>query len=198
MESFALLYINCTSGERVKQQKTCLDLKELARPLLRQVIMKNILNKLTLASSMVILLAILPSTLTAYDEIVVKEGATIRGTVRVEGKLPKLPPLQITKYKEICKDVPNESLIVGPRQGLRYAVVTLEGITKGKPVERETINELDNVKCRFTPMCRRRAWANSCSSRTPILFCIQRMRHLPTNSRNSMSGFIPAGLFGNR
>lgn len=87
----------------------------------------------------------------AYEEIVVTNGSTIRGIVKVEGKLPKLPPLQISKYKEFCKDVPNETLIVGPGQGLRYAVVTLEGITKGKAVERETIHELDNVKCRFVP-----------------------------------------------
>ena len=60
-------------------------------------------------------------------------------------------PLQITKYKEICKDVPNESLSVGPGQGVRYAVVTLEGITKGKAVEKETVHELDNIKCRFAP-----------------------------------------------
>ncbi|MDP2603102.1 MAG: hypothetical protein Q8S00_10975, partial [Deltaproteobacteria bacterium] len=36
-------------------------------------------------------------------------------------------------------------------QGLRYAVVTLEGIVKGKAVEREVQHELDNVKCRFAP-----------------------------------------------
>lgn len=93
----------------------------------------------------------LPRTLLAYEEIAVKDGAAIRGTVRVEGKLSKPLPLQVTKYKEVCKDVPNESLIAGPRQGLRYAVITLEGVTKGKAVERETIHELDNVKCRFTP-----------------------------------------------
>jgi plastocyanin len=87
----------------------------------------------------------------AYDEITVSNGATIRGRVKVEGKLPSLPPLQITKYKEVCKDVPNENLIVGPEQGLRYAVVTLEGITKGKAVEREAQHELDNVRCRFAP-----------------------------------------------
>jgi plastocyanin len=87
----------------------------------------------------------------AYDEIVVKDGATIRGVVKVEGKLPKLSPLQITKYKEVCKDVPNETLIVGPGQALRYAVVTIEGITKGKAVEKEISHELDNVKCRFLP-----------------------------------------------
>ncbi len=98
-----------------------------------------------------LLVAGLPSASDAYDEIAVKDGATIRGVVRVEGKLPKLPPLQITKYKEICKDVANETLIVGPGQGLRYAVVTIEGITRGKAVEKESSHELDNVKCRFIP-----------------------------------------------
>jgi plastocyanin len=87
----------------------------------------------------------------AYDEITVNNGATIRGSVKIEGKLPSLPPLQISKYKEVCKDVPNENLIVGPGQGLRYAVVTLEGITKGKAVEKEAQHELDNVRCRFVP-----------------------------------------------
>jgi plastocyanin len=94
---------------------------------------------------------VLASYAHAYDEITVTNGATIRGIVKVEGKLPNLPPLQITKYKEVCKDVPNENLIVGPGQGLRYAVVTLEGITKGKAVEREAQHELDNVRCRFVP-----------------------------------------------
>src|SRR3972149_8913617 len=90
-------------------------------------------------------------TFAAYEEVAVTNGATIRGTVKVQGKLPKLPPLQISKYKEVCRDVPNETLIVGPSQGLRYAVVTLEGIVKGKAVEREVQHELDNVKCRFVP-----------------------------------------------
>ena len=113
--------------------------------------MKNIQKNLTCVGLAAVLFAMLPRALMAYEEIIVRDGATIRGTVKVEGKLPKLPPLQVTKYKEICKDVPNESLIVGPRQGLRYAVITLEGITKGKAVERETAHELDNVKCRFSP-----------------------------------------------
>jgi plastocyanin len=92
-----------------------------------------------------------PVALYAYEEMPVKEAATIRGTVKIENKLPKLPPLQITKYKEVCKDVPNETLIVGPAQGLRFAVITLQGISKGKAVEKETLHELDNSKCRFSP-----------------------------------------------
>ena len=108
-------------------------------------------KRLSLYGLAVSLLVALPAWLHAYEEIAVKDGAAIRGSVKIEGKLPTLPPLQITKYKEICKDVPNESLIVGLGQGVRYAVVTLEGITRGKAVEKETVHELDNVKCRFTP-----------------------------------------------
>lgn len=99
-----------------------------------------------------ILLALLVAPASAaYEEVAVNNGATVRGTVKVQGPVPKLPQLQITKYKEICRDLPNESLILGPGQGLRYAVVTLEGITRGKVVEAEVQHELDNVKCRFIP-----------------------------------------------
>jgi len=87
----------------------------------------------------------------AYEEIAVNNGATIQGSVKFEGKFPKLPPLQITKSKEICRNVPNETLIVGAGQGIRYAVVTLEGITKGVAVEKEAVHELDNLGCRFVP-----------------------------------------------
>jgi plastocyanin len=99
----------------------------------------------------VFFIALFASASFAYEEIVVKDGGTIRGSVKIDGKVPKLPPLQITKYKEVCKDVPNESLLVGPGQGVRYAVVTLEGITKGKAVEKEAAHEMDNLGCRFVP-----------------------------------------------
>lgn len=75
----------------------------------------------------------------------------IRGVVMVQGKLLKLSPLQITKSREVCGKVPNESLVVGSGRGVRYAVVTLEGITRGKAVEREVSHELDNIKCTFVP-----------------------------------------------
>lgn len=112
--------------------------------------MKNRQKNLT-GLGLVVLLAMFPRMLYSYDETIVKDGATIRGAVKVDGALPKLPALQITKYKEVCKDVPNETLTVGPGRGLRYAVVTLEGISKGKAVEKETVHELDNIKCRFSP-----------------------------------------------
>src|SRR4030095_6110799 len=100
----------------------------------------------------IFLSVIFPSGSASYEEIAVNNGATIQGSVKLEGKLPKLPPLQITKSKEVCRNVPNETLIVGAgQQGIRYAVVTLEGITKGVAVEKEAVHELDNLGCRFVP-----------------------------------------------
>jgi plastocyanin len=99
----------------------------------------------------IFLIAAFASIAAAYEEIAVTNGGTLRGSVKVEGKVPKPAPVQITKFKEVCKDVPNETLLIGPGQGLRYAVVTLEGITKGKAVEKEAVHELDNLGCRFVP-----------------------------------------------
>jgi hypothetical protein len=86
-----------------------------------------------------------------YDEISVSNGGTISGFVKVQGKVPKPGPLPVTKFKEFCKNVPDESLVVGPSQGVRHAVVTLEGVMRGKVVEREVVHELDNAACRFVP-----------------------------------------------
>lgn len=87
----------------------------------------------------------------AYDEVPVANGGVLRGVVRAQGKIPKLPPLPVSKFKEFCKQVPDESLVAKPGGALRYAVVTLEGITRGKAVERESVHELDNIGCRFVP-----------------------------------------------
>ncbi len=118
---------------------------------LLDVVNMKITTKQLAGCFFILLLASLSSSLYAYDEIVVKDGATIRGVVKLDGPVPKLAPLQITKYKEVCKDVPNESVILGPGHGIRYAVITLEGITKGRAVERETVHEFDNMRCRFVP-----------------------------------------------
>ena len=98
-----------------------------------------------------LLLLLFPSLASGYEEIAVTQGGAIRGFVKLEGKLPQPSPLEISKAKEVCKNVPNERLVVGPSQGVRYAAVTLEGITKGKAVEREALHELDNLRCRFVP-----------------------------------------------
>ena len=163
----------------------------LARPLLARIIMKNKQKSLTAFGLGTLLLVVFPRVLYAYEEVVVKDGATIRGAVKVEGALPKLPALQITKYKEICKDVPNETLSVGPGQGVRYAVVTLEGVTKGKAVEKEAVHELDNSKCRFVPHVQAASIGQFVLSKILIPSSTRHMLFSQTNSLNSMSGLYP-------
>ena len=139
--------------KREKQKPGCREKVYLfvARALLNSKLAMNRKTKMLLGLFAVLTLLACSSSARAYEEITVTNGATIRGTVKVEGTIPKLPNLQVSKYKEVCKDIPNESLMVGPNHGLRYAVITLEGITKGRAVEKEVVHELDNAKCRFVP-----------------------------------------------
>lgn len=98
-----------------------------------------------------LLLLLFPSLAPGYEEIAVTNGGTISGFVKVEGKFSKPGFLQVTKNREVCGKVLDESLVVGVGHGVRYAVVTLEGVSRGKAVEREAVHELDNEKCRFVP-----------------------------------------------
>ena len=160
--------------------------------------MKNKQEKLMALGLGALLLMLFPRVLYSYEEVIVKDGATIRGAVKLDGKLPKLPSPQITKYKEICKDVPNETLSVGPGQGVRYAVVILEGVNKGKAVEKETVHELDNIKCRFSPHVQAASIGQFVYRRIQIPSFIRHMLFSQTSSLNSMSGFIPDARAENR
>jgi len=98
-----------------------------------------------------LVLLLFPFSTREYEEITVTNSGTIEGFVKVQGEPRDLPAPQVFKFKEVCKSVPNDSVVVGLEGGVRYAVLTLEGVTKGKKVEREAVNELDNLGCRFVP-----------------------------------------------
>ncbi len=77
---------------------------------------------------------------------------TAAGTIRLEGPAPARPPLPVFKNHEACgESVPDDRLVVGPGGGLRYAVVTVDGVRGGKPPERDASILLDNLGCRFVP-----------------------------------------------
>ncbi len=103
--------------------------------------------------SILVFLALLfsPSVIGGYEGVQVTDGGMIKGVVKLQGKLDQLPAPEIFKFKQVCEGVPNESIVVGFEAGVRYAVLTLEGVTRGKRVEREVVNELDNKECRFVP-----------------------------------------------
>lgn len=77
---------------------------------------------------------------------------TLTGTVRLGGPPPARPPLQVFKHPEVCgRSVPDDRLVVGAGGGLRYAVVTVDGVQGGKKPERDATLVLNNLACRFQP-----------------------------------------------
>ena len=55
--------------------------------------------------SMMSVLLFVASTAAAYEASEVVNGGMIRGTVKVAGKLPKLPLLDVTIFKEVCQEI---------------------------------------------------------------------------------------------
>lgn len=87
-----------------------------------------------------------------YEATPVVGGEMLQGVVRAERSAPTPTQRQVFKHHEVCGEtVPDESLVLGPESSVRYAVVSLEGISRGKAVERDAVNVLDNQKCRFVP-----------------------------------------------
>jgi plastocyanin len=80
------------------------------------------------------------------------ETAMVTGTVRIDGPVAPRPPLPVYKHREVCGDgVPDDRLVVSAAGGLRYAVVSIEGVHGGRRPERDVTIDLDNRGCRFEP-----------------------------------------------
>ena len=80
------------------------------------------------------------------------DGGTLTGTVRVAGTMPARPPLPVYKSHQVCgQTIADERVVIGPGGGLRYAVVTIEGVRGGREPERDVVPVLDNRLCRFDP-----------------------------------------------
>ncbi len=87
-----------------------------------------------------------------YQETPVPNGGQLAGSVRYSG--PLLPPLEsvVTADQRDCgPTVPSHFFRVGSTRGLRDAIVTIEGISAGKALSRETRPVLANRKCQFEP-----------------------------------------------
>lgn len=89
----------------------------------------------------------------AYQAVEVKDGGSISGTVKVSGAAPAVKTIEVTKDKEVCGKsgkLVEEALVVGPKGGVQYAVVSLTDIAKGKKWGSEKFT-FDQKNCRFNP-----------------------------------------------
>jgi hypothetical protein len=79
-------------------------------------------------------------------------AGVVAGTVTLAGPRPVRPPMPVFKSHEACGDaVPDDRLVVASGGGVRYAVVTIEGVKEGKKPERDIAILLENRACRFEP-----------------------------------------------
>lgn len=87
-----------------------------------------------------------------YKAVSVINGGTIKGQVLYKGEIPKFENIKPTKDQNVCKDIPNEALIVSQKGEIKNTVVYLEKINEGKkPNEKQTKIVVDQVKCLFSP-----------------------------------------------
>ena len=88
----------------------------------------------------------------SYKEVDVKDGGTIRGTVRLSGDVPKVEKMEISKDNKQCgRAKPSPRLQVGKNNGVRYAIVSIEGLLEGKKMVSNTKLTLDQRKCVYEP-----------------------------------------------
>jgi hypothetical protein len=92
-----------------------------------------------------------------YQAVSLSSAATITGTVKWSGPLPRIPSFPINKDPEICdpeslKTRDLERLIVGPQGGVANTVVFLKEISRGKAMDiPEPKRFLDQKHCRYEP-----------------------------------------------
>jgi hypothetical protein len=93
----------------------------------------------------------------SYQVVSVKNGGTIRGTVKWSGQIPDLPSMAINKDPKICDPESHgtrdlERLIIGSQRGVANSVVFLKDITMGKAMDIPPQRQfLDQKRCRYEP-----------------------------------------------
>lgn len=102
-------------------------------------------------------LAQLSAAQSSYQVITVEDGGTIKGTVKWQGTLPHLAPLDLNKDAQVCDPLDEkhrdlERLLVGPNHGVANTVVFLRNVTRGKPMDLPAARRSLNQKsCRYEP-----------------------------------------------
>lgn len=88
----------------------------------------------------------------AYQESSIENAATLTGIVRLGGGLPAAEPIIVAKDVQACGDtLANQTILVGPSKGIVNAIVTIEGITSGKPIPAVDSLFVTNRGCQFVP-----------------------------------------------
>jgi len=87
-----------------------------------------------------------------YKEIDVKDGGTITGVVKLVGNPPSIAQFEITKDMDHCGTKKKfDRLIIGKNNGVKNAVVCIEGIAEGKQFPAQEKYTIDQRNCEYIP-----------------------------------------------
>lgn len=107
-----------------------------------------------------LLILVLTGQVSAYQEMSVVEGGTIKGAVKLDGPVPKPKGYNLTTLPDgfYCGRISDgqgwrilQPFQVGPAGEFREAVVYLEGVEKGKPFEDGGVPKIEARDCLFLP-----------------------------------------------
>ncbi len=103
-----------------------------------------------MSKAMVLIMVVAPLWLVP-GELAIGATGSVSGTVSVAGAYQRPKPLPVFKNRSFCGSaVPNETLLIGSRGGLRNAVVLLRPLDAKVPIRAGAVI-LDNKHCAFTP-----------------------------------------------
>lgn len=86
----------------------------------------------------------------AYEEGAVKNGATVRGVVKFTGAVPADETVTVTNDPEVCGKTQNRGKYVINNSRVKNAVVWIDEVGKGKPVDKNPVNVVLK-SCRTDP-----------------------------------------------
>jgi len=110
-------------------------------------------SRATLLAAGIVAAALLSGVVSAepYEVVVVANGGTVEGVVKLTGPPPALAPIKVTKNQDYCGvTIPNPTYEVASGGGLKNVLVYLKDISKGKAPLAAPITLL-NEHCMFAP-----------------------------------------------
>jgi Carboxypeptidase regulatory-like domain len=89
----------------------------------------------------------------AYEGDPSIRGVTVIGRVNFVGPIPRPDPIPVYRDSDFCgEEMPNETLLVEEgSHTVEGVVVSLEGVTKGKPLPQDQTRVVESRGCRFIP-----------------------------------------------
>ncbi len=87
-----------------------------------------------------------------YKEISVHDGGSVSGVVKIIGALSPLDELTVTKDDVVCgRKKVTPRLVTDANECVQNAVVFLEGVDRGKKLDRKTMQIFTQAHCEYQP-----------------------------------------------